>query len=165
MLGAKVAVAGIGLLFSAVLQSTLLSSLVPWVRLDLLLAVAVCSGITSGPLAGAMAGLLGGIVADMLTGRLIGLGMLTRGVSGLLSGFLGQRLFGENVLVPFVIGAIATICDQLLFVAGAKAFGINIPLGQTLARVTVPSTWYNGLLSAFCFPLVYGINRRLTCGE
>jgi rod shape-determining protein MreD len=163
--GAKLVVAGAVLLFAAVLQSTLLAGLTPGVQPDLLLALAVGVGLTSGPLAGGAAGLFGGLAADLLTGRLVGLGTVTKGAAGLLSGVLGRRLFGENFLVPFVVGAIATFADQVLFLAGARAFGVSIPFWHSLTGVLVPVAWYNGLLTALCFPLICGIHRRLTYGD
>lgn len=158
--------AAIGILAVAlIMQTTLIALVVQGVRPDLVLAVVAGVGLVAGPWAGAVAGLLGGMMADLLTGRLLGLGMLSHMIAGSVSGLLAGRLFRENAFVPFVIGAVVTIVDQSLFILGARAFGIIIPFGDTVARIMVPSMWYNGLLTALSFPLVYRLNNKLAYSE
>jgi len=154
-----------GMLFAVLMQSTLVAAAARWLRLDLPAAMAIAFGLLSGPLTGSMAGLIGGLLADMLTGRLIGLGMLTHGIVGLLSGLLSRRLFSENLLVPFVAGALLICLEQMLYLLGARAFGVVIPLGKSLARLILPSLWYNGLLTALCFVLIHKVNAYLADGE
>ena len=154
-----------GMLCAVLMQSTLVAAWASWLRLDLPAAMAIAFGLVSGPLTGALAGLFGGLLADMLTGRLIGLGMLTHGIVGLLSGLLSRRLFSENLLVPFVAGALLICLEQMLYLLGARAFGVVIPLGKSLARLILPSLWYNGLLTALCFVLIHKVNAYLADGE
>lgn len=147
------------------MQSTVLATWVPRLRFDLITAMAAAFGLIAGPLAGGIAGLIGGLLADMVGGRLVGLGMLTHAAIGLLSGFLGGRLFSENLLVPFGVGAVLTCLEQALYLLGAKAFGVAIPFGKSLARFVLPSLWYNGVLTALCFLLVHKVRGFLTSSE
>ncbi|MGI6611260.1 MAG: rod shape-determining protein MreD [Limnochordia bacterium] len=153
------------MLLGVLMQSTVLAAWAPRFRLDLVTAMATAFGLVAGPLAGGVAGLVGGLLGDMLTGRLVGLGMLTHAVVGLLSGLLGRRLFSENLLVPFGAGALLTCLEQTFYLLGAKAFGVVIPFGKSLAHFVLPSLWYNGVLTALCFMLVHKASNHLTSSE
>ncbi len=118
--------------------------------------------LIDGPVAGAAVGLSAGLLGDMLAGRLVGLGALALGGAGLLGGFLGGSLFRENLLVPYLAGALITVVYDMLFVLGARAFGVKIPFGESLVRALLPSLWYNGLLAGLLFPVVQKTHRWLS---
>jgi rod shape-determining protein MreD len=59
---------------------------------DLGLAVLYCIGLMTGPVEAALAGIAIGLLQDIGSASLIGFSGLTRGIVGLVAGFLGRRV-------------------------------------------------------------------------
>jgi|LSQX01.2.fsa_nt_gb rod shape-determining protein MreD len=151
----------VGFMLALVIQTALINRWFPGVHPDMMLSMVTIVGLIGGPWTGAFAGIAGGLLVDLLGGRLLGLGALSFCATGALAGWLGQGLFRENRVVPFLAGAVATIVYHVLFILGALAFGVTIPLGETLVRLLFPSICYNGLLTGLLFPVVYKVKKRL----
>jgi len=148
-------------LTAIVLQTALLNRFIPGVSPDLLIALVTAAGLVGGPPRGAVTGLFCGLFTDLMVDRLLGLGTISMVAAGLISGLLGQGLFRENFVVPFLVGGVVTACRQSLFYLGALAFGVHIPFGESLTAVVIPSICYNGLLTGLLFPLWQRLVRRL----
>jgi len=147
-------VAGLVVLACAAQTSLFLSLAVFGVRPDLVLIVVCASGLALGPGRGAAAGLLAGLFVDALTGRLVGLGAITKGVAGYAAGWMGRRLFPENALVPVAIAFAVSAGEGLLYLLGTHLFGVPIPLAAGFVGVVVPEACYNAVVSAFLLPLL-----------
>ena len=75
------------------LQASLFSPLsLGGITPDLGLAVLYCVGLMTGPVEGALAGIAIGLLHDLGSASLIGFSGLTRGLVGLVAGFLGRRV-------------------------------------------------------------------------
>lgn len=129
------------------------------VRPDLVLIVICAAGLALGPARGAAAGLLAGLFVDVLTGRLVGLGAITKGIAGYAAGWMGRRLFPENALVPAVIAFAVSVGEGLLYLLGTYVFGVPIPLAAGFAAVVVPEACYNAVVSAALLPLFSRVLR------
>lgn len=149
------------IIVALLLQSTVFPLLTPRLGADFPVSLVAAFGLAAGPLAGGAAGVATGLLRDMLVGRLIGLGMITHALAGALSGLFGGRLFSENLVVPFLVGMAVTLMEQILFICGARAFGVVIAFRVSVVR----SLWCNGLLTAFCFWLVYKLNKKMTYSD
>ena len=147
-------VAGLIVLAYAAQTSLFLSLTAFGVRPDLVLLVVCASGLALGPGRGAAAGLLAGLFVDALTGRLVGLGAITKGIAGYAAGWMGRRLFPENALVSAGIAFAVSAGEGLLYLLGTYAFGAPIPLTAGFAAVVVPEACYNALVSLVLLPLL-----------
>ncbi len=161
----KILIVAAVLVSAVVVQSTLFTKLVKGAHPDLMLAVTASAGLAGGLWTGCAIGLAGGLLLDLLTGRLVGLTMATMAIAGLVSGRLAGRLYKENPFVPVVIGAAASAINQRLYVVTARAFGVVIPIVDSLINIVLPSVWYNGLLTALVFPLIYRLYNHIVYME
>lgn len=157
----KLVAVAVGFMLALVLQTALINRFLSGIHPDIMLSIITALGLISGPWTGAFVGVTGGLLGDLLGGRLVGLGAFSMGGVGALAGWLGQGLFRENKLVPFLAGAVATIIYHIIFILGAFAFGVVIPLGESLARFLIPAICYNGILTGILFPVVYKVRKRL----
>lgn len=157
----KILIIAAVLICASAVQSTLFPRLIKGTHPDLMLAVTTSAGLVGGCWVGCAIGLVCGLLTDLLTGRLVGLTMVTLAIAGIVSGRLAGRLYKENPFVPFVIGAATSVVNQLLFIVAARAFGVVIPLGDSLINIVLPSIWYNGLLTALVFPGIYRLYNRI----
>lgn len=153
---------GVVLLFLLVLQTSFFA-LFPLrgVTPDLVLMAAISVGLLRGHLSGATFGFVGGLIADILTGRLIGLGGLILSVIGVTAGALGQRIFSERKVVTLLFHMAGSVLHLALYGAGAWAFGVQMPI---LEGITVMAPWlmaYNGILALFLHPLLRRYYRVL----
>jgi rod shape-determining protein MreD len=153
------------LIVAIAVQSALFPQLFKGAHPDLMLAITAGAGLVGGPGLGCAIGLINGLLIDLLTGRLVGLTMITLAVAGVVSGRLAGRLYKENPFVPFVIGVLATVVNQLLFIFAARAFGVVIPIVDSLIHIILPSIWYNGLLTALAFPGIYRLYNHFVSME
>lgn len=148
-------IAGLVLLAYTVQTSLFLSLTVAGVRPDLVLIVVCAIGLMLGPFQGAGVGLLSGFLVDALTGRMIGLGAISKAAAGYVAGWMGDRLFRENALVSVGIAFALSMGEGAVYVLGTHAFGHPIPVGAGLARVVLPEACYNALVAMVLFPLLF----------
>lgn len=129
-------------------------------RPDLVTLLVVLFGLFWGPRTGAFLGGVGGLAVDLLTGRLVGLGALTRATIGLAGGLVGQRVFSENWLVPVVAVLVGTVAEQVLYVAGASIYGLPAPWTESFFLSALATGWYGALLAVPLLPAVVILTRR-----
>lgn len=121
---------------------------------DLMLIATLSVTLLRGPLAGGAFGFVGGLLADILTGRLIGLGAMILTVIGLVAGLLGQRIYSERLSVMFLFNVASSFVHLTLYGAGAWAFGVHMPILQGVVAMAPWLMVYNGLLALALHPLV-----------
>ena len=155
-------VAGGMLLAAVLLQSAFFPTFTLFgARPDLVTVLAVLFGLYGGPRTGAVLGGVGGLLVDLLAGRLVGLGLLSRGVVGWVSGLLGRRIFSENWLVPVVAVLLGTILEQGLYMAGASVYGLAAPWQEGFLLSALATGWYGALLAVPLVPAVLALIRRM----
>lgn len=118
---------------TVVLQTTLFPLLPPVIKPDLISTIVVIVALLEGKQRGAVTGLCYGAGLDLISGKYLGLNLLTLTALGYLVGFGERRFFKDVWLVP-VIG--------ILSATAAKAVMI-IFLGWTVGA-PLPDT--NGLI-------------------
>lgn len=124
-----------------------------------LMVVVVCSvALHRGPVIGVVAGLFLGLIVDLPGGHLIGLSAIGYAAAGLIAGILGARVFPERWLVVGTAVALGTVASQVVYAAGAHAFGFPLSLWEAGPRIVGPLVAYHLLLT----PLVYPLTRYMT---
>ncbi len=122
---------------------------------DFLLLFPVFAGLLRGRFAGCGVGALVGLCHDLLIGRYIGAGVLAMGLVGLFSGWIGNKFFRENYLLPMVAAAVGKLTADLSYWVLISIFGAKISLKGTLLFYTLPSMLYTAILAPFLYVLVY----------
>lgn len=131
------------------------------VRPDLILLSAVFFGMVEGPVKGAVFGFVGGLFQDLLLGRLIGLGAVTVMSAALALGFVGRRLYKENLLVRFLTVLGGTWTAQVLYLLGKVAFGLSVSWSFFTWRTVLGTGLFNGLISIILFRPLERLNERI----
>ena len=152
---------GVLLVVCLVLQATAFNHLtVAGVKPDLLLIIIVLYGLLYGKKAGAL-GFIYGLVEDLLTGRFIGFNAVTKGLMGLLIGYLEPKLFKDHVLVPVVVLLLGT------FVYGTFAYVVGLTVGlfsifdfEAYLRIIILQSIYNACLAPFLYGKYYKISME-----
>lgn len=138
-------------LLGLVLQSTLFNQLaVAGVKPDLVLILALFYSIFRGPLPGGLAGFFLGLLEDLYVGRLIGMNALAKGLTTLLSGWLAERAFRENMLVPIITLFLGSLFNQFVFLLLGKVGGLDWPLSLWFWK-GLPVAIYNACLVPFVY--------------
>lgn len=129
-------------------------------RPDLVTLLVILFGLFWGPRTGALLGAAGGLAVDLLIGRLVGLGALTRAIIGWASGLAGQRVFSDNWIVPVLAVLVGTIAEQVLYVAGASVYGLPAAWTAAFFLSALATGWYGALLTVPILPGVVALTRR-----
>ncbi|HIE09299.1 MAG TPA: hypothetical protein EYP65_05565, partial [Armatimonadetes bacterium] len=87
---------------------------------ECILIFVACVGLYAGPRWGIGLGIVGGALEAVFEGRSAGAFILSRAISGLLGGVIGERAFKENLFVASFIGVVCTW-------AGEATFGVVSP--------------------------------------
>lgn len=105
----------LAVLISVVLQATLARYMVGgrW-AFDLVLVGVVYASLQQGAVAGMLAGTFGGLLQDTLSGGVLGLGGLTKTITGYVTGGLGTQFVVSKPYAKAVIVAGATIGNRLM---------------------------------------------------
>ena len=125
----------------------------PFIRLpgglapDLALLVAVCAGLTYAPVGAAWLGFTAGLIQESLTGGLLGVGALSKGLIGLVWTPLWRQKVSDAPLLqlPLLVGL--TILDGAIFFCTCRLFSspavvLGYLFSLTLAAAPVKSpTW------------------------
>jgi len=120
------------------------------VRPELLLVFVLGVALQRGASEGLVVGMLTGFLADLVGGYLVGLSAVSYGASGWAAGFIGDRVYPDRGLVVLAIVAGGTILSQLVYVAGASAFGLPWPPVDGLVEGDVGSDRVPPALGARC---------------
>lgn len=124
-----------------------------------MLVVVVCSvALHRGPAVGFAVGFVFGFIMDLPGGHLVGLSAIGYGMAGVVAGTLGARVFAERWSVVVLAVGLGTVANQVVYVAGAHAFGYSLPWLDAGPRIVGALVAYHLLLT----PIVYPVARRLT---
>lgn len=128
---------------------------------EILLVFACGIALRRGPSQGFLIGALLGFLHDVPGGHLIGLSVPAYGLAGLLAGSISRRVFPDRWLVVLSAVALGTAASQLVYIAGAYAFGFLLPSPATVLRILAPLLLYHLLLTPFVYALAYWVNDSL----
>jgi rod shape-determining protein MreD len=139
----------------------------PFIRLpgglapDLALLVAVCAGLTYAPVGAAWLGFTAGLIQESLTGGLLGVGALSKGLIGLVWTPLWRQKVSDAPLLqlPLLVGL--TILDGAIFFCTCRLFSSPVSSWDTFFPLLWRQLLSNILLGPFLLILFGAIHRRL----
>lgn len=118
------------------------------------LIIVVAFSLISGKKTGAIVGLSAGLLQDMLFSGVIGINTLGLFSVGLLVGNLDQKVFKENLFLPFVITMVSTVflyLSQFFFIYFLK---IDVSLMDLIVGDMIKELLYNGALTIFIYKAI-----------
>jgi rod shape-determining protein MreD len=139
----------------------------PFIRLpggfapDLALLVAVCAGLTYAPVGAAWLGFTAGLIQETLTGGLLGVGALSKGLIGLVWTPLWRQTISDAPVLqlPLLVGL--TILDGAIFFCTCRLFLSPVSSWDTFFPLLWRQLISNILLGPFLLILFGAIYRRL----
>ena len=150
------------ILFNLILQSTLfrwveIYGVVPNTALILVISFAVYRGRDKG----AITGFFIGILQDIIFGRTIGLNALIFMVIGYLIGLMDQKIFKDNLLIPFILTALTTVFYEMINLLLIFLLGYRIELLSIIKKMLVIEVIYNSIASLVIY---YFISKLFKSG-
>ncbi len=130
-----------------------------------MLVVVVCSAaLHRGPVVGGLFGFVLGFAKDLPGGHLVGLSGIGYAAAGALAGVLGARVFPDRWPVIAAAVAVGTAASQIVYTAGASAFGFSLPFWEIGPGVVGGLLAYHLLLTPFLYPLTRWLTELLLPG-
>jgi rod shape-determining protein MreD len=128
---------------------------------DLALLVAVYGGLTYPPVGAAVLGFTAGLLQETLAGGLLGIGALSKGLTGLVWTPLWRQTISDAPLlqVPLLVGL--TILDGAIFFSTCRLFSTLASSWDPFLPVLWRQLLSNVLLGPFLLMLFAAIYRRL----
>jgi len=119
----------ITLIAAAGLQGNLPAAISIWgAKPDLVLVVLISYSLAADPAFGAGLGFVAGLVHGSFVGFSLGSFIVTRTITGFLSGLVTARLFSENLLVPALSAVWLTVVCEVLFLLSNPRPDLGIAL-------------------------------------
>jgi rod shape-determining protein MreD len=125
---------------------------------DLGLAVLYCIGLLTGPVEAALAGVAIGLLQDVGSASLIGFSGLTRGVVGLLAGFLGKRVLDIQSTSNIVLLVVFCLAESLFSALFLEITYESVPLVGLFFGRMVPRAVTTALVGYALLRLMTGKN-------
>ena len=154
---AKKVILGCALIIAmALLQSTILSRLVMYIRAvpDLALCVLVYSSYVNGVMAGQLSGFFSGFLLDFLSASPLGLNSLVRTLTGAFLGFFKDTFYLDLFFLPAILCSVATIFKALVFFLLHLLFPMTVPAYTLFTSTFWIELGMNTLLAPFLFGLL-----------
>jgi rod shape-determining protein MreD len=128
---------------------------------DMALLVAVSGGLVYGPGGAAVLGFTAGLLQEALAGGLLGVGALSKGLTGLLWTRLWRQVISDAPLLQLPLLAGLTVFDGAVFFCAAMLFSTPTPSWDTFFPLLWRQLLSNILLGPFVLMLFAAIHRRL----
>ena len=145
-------------LLNLILQATIFPAFTfGGVKPDLLLIIVVFAALLKGTATGVKVGFFVGLAQDILSGKFIGLFMLSKMLTGLCVGLVESKIFKENYLVPIVILFLATILHEFLFMFFGDLIGRTAYWAQGWTSVVLPLAIYHACIGPFLYVPAYKV--------
>ena len=156
-MGKKVAWALLFTLVAALLQSTILSRLVFYIRAvpDLALCILVYSAYVNGVMTGQLTGFFSGFLLDFLSASPLGLNAFIRTLLGALTGLIKDTFYLDFFFLPMALCAGATFFKALVIFLLHFLFPETVPVYVFSSSVF----WIELALNTLSAPVVFGLLR------
>jgi rod shape-determining protein MreD len=128
---------------------------------DMALMVALFGGLVYAPWSAAVLGFAAGLLQDTLTGGLLGVGALSKGLTGLLWARLWQQMVGEAPLLRLPLLGMLTVLDGATFFGTAILFTTYVPAWNTFLPLLGRQLFSNLLLGPMVLMLFAALHRKL----
>jgi len=142
---------------AALLQSTILSRLVVYIRAvpDLALGILVYVAYVNGTMAGQLTGFFSGVLLDFLSSSPLGLNAFVRTLAGALTGLMKDTFYLDFFFLPMALCAGATAFKAALFFLLHLLFPEAVPSYSFWAL----TFWIELGLNVLTAPLLFGLLR------
>lgn len=118
---------------------------------DVMLLILLFLSIKNGSLLGESVGFASGLVIDFLSATPFGLNALVRTVIGYISGLLHISIETSGILIPAILGFVATLIKALLLLIVSFFFTEQI----LLYSIFEATLWCECLFNAILAPLIF----------
>jgi len=151
----KIIVALVLTIGAALLQSTILSRFVIYIRAvpDLTLGILVYTAYVNGTMTGQLTGFFSGVLLDFLSSAPLGFNAFIRTLIGAITGIMKDTFYLDFIFLPMALCAGATIFKALLFFLLHLLFPQTIPTYSLLAL----TLWIELGLNTITAPLLFGL--------
>jgi len=151
----KVILGCILILLAALLQSTVLSRLVVYIRAvpDIALCILVYSAYVNGIMTGQLSGFFSGFLLDFLSASPLGLNAFIRTLTGALIGLFRDTFILDPFFLPMALCACATLFKAAAF------FFLNLIFPKIVPAYALGSLifWIEFGMNTVLAPLIFGI--------
>lgn len=111
------------------------------------LIIVVTIALLKGKHIGGLIGLLAGFLQDILFSTTIGPNAFVLFFIGYFLGMLDQKLYKDNLLIPFVFTAISTLAYHSLYYVVLYFLGTSLKFSYFFKRIVLIEIIYNSLLA------------------
>jgi len=149
----KIVWAVVFILVAALLQSTVFSRLVRYIRAvpDLALCILVFSAYINGTMTGQITGFFSGILIDFLSAAPLGLNAFIRTLVGGITGFIKGTFFLDAFFLPMALCAGATIFKVVFYFLLHLIFPDAVPYYSLFGPTLWVELGLNTILAPFLF--------------
>lgn len=140
------------LLLNFIFQTTILPHLsVMGVVPNTSLIIIVIIALLRGKYSGAFTGLIAGLLQDMMFSKVIGINALIYFLIGYAVGLLDDKVFKENLVLPFVTILISTFTYHILYYLFMIFLSREASLAIVMKDILIKELIYNSFLSIFVY--------------
>jgi rod shape-determining protein MreD len=153
------------IILSTIIQSTWLGAIAVFgVIPDISLVILVWISYKNGPVEGPVSGFIAGFAEDCLSASPLGFHAFVKTFVAAFASLLHGSFFIDRVLLPIVMGVLATIFKAIATGLLSILFGMKIQTYNFLDKVLWIEAAYNGLIAPFIF-LLLGALKKLFVTE
>lgn len=116
--------------------------------------IIVTFALLSGKKTGAILGLCIGLLQDIFFCDVIGVNTLIYFLIGYLIGLTDQKVFKENLLLPFTFTVAATVAYHIIYFFFMYFLSINVSFLHLIKNVVIIEVIYNSIISIFFYKQV-----------
>ncbi|NPV90188.1 MAG: rod shape-determining protein MreD [Firmicutes bacterium] len=151
---ARAGVLGAIVIVALLLQATLLELIRFSVKPDLVLILVIFFALINGSRPGMILAAAAGLLIDLLWGRFLGINILTLTITAFLVGYLENKVFKDNLLVPILVVFCGSVLHAGLMLMFQELAGVHLPLSAGV-RTGLLEAAYNALLAPLFYKLFY----------
>ncbi len=150
------------LLFAALMEGAVLSNItiLPAVP-DLVLICLIYISINNGKLFGEISGFFGGLFLDFISASPFGLNCLIRTILGFLGGLFQKTMNTDGILIPCILGFIATIIKAVLLWIVSILFPSTVTKYNPFSLLFLFELGMNAILTPLIFKLLRMFDKVL----
>ncbi|MGF7056498.1 rod shape-determining protein MreD [Brassicibacter mesophilus] len=138
---------------STIFQYFGILGVVPNTSLILIISFALLSGKRTG----ATLGIFIGLLQDIFFCDVIGVNTLIYFIIGYLVGLTDQKVFKENIFLPFVFTGLSTVFYHIMYFFFMYFLSINVQFMKLMNNIVFVEIIYNSIISVFIYKQILKI--------
>lgn len=143
------------LILNFIFQSTILQHFkVVGIIPNTTLIIVIIYGLLKGKYKGATIGLIAGLIQDIFFGGAIGLNALIYASIGYMTGFLDDKVFKENLILPFLTVLGGTVIYHAMYYLSMVFLFRDVDIIVVIKDILWIEMIYNGILVMFIYKKV-----------